>query len=267
MIEDNILSIDTDKYLGKYMNPTTETDEYELQVKKDYCNYVDTVDADITIDPVEKRALLDERFEVMDRELNHVENWKKRCFVLTELQKFDMKECFETNYSQYERTLNNRLESPLPREKILCEMYNNLIYVDSMLYMDIDGTILDGKMVSDYKKVAKYLSLIKFAQYLNEEIKKEDEINTMDIAKLKSSDKPLTHPQKIILLKKLGFFALKDIVNMNTRQRDKIISSLINEDETNTRKYINGLTTKASAGNFNPYKNKNNEDIVNELIN
>lgn len=137
MIEDNILSIDTDKYLGKYMNLTTQPDDYELQVKKDYCNYVDRVDADITIDPEEKNALLNERFEVMDRELTHVENWKKRCFVLTELQKFDMKECFEINYSLYERTLNNRLESPLPREKILCEMYNNLIYVWDRGYVNI----------------------------------------------------------------------------------------------------------------------------------
>lgn len=81
------------------------------------------------------------------------------------------------------------------------------------------------------------------------------------------NEKQLTHPQKIILLDKIGFFDLEIFNNLTNRQKDNIISLLINEDETNTRKYINGLTTKDRAGNYNPYKNKNNEIIVDKLLN
>ena len=83
----------------------------------------------------------------------------------------------------------------------------------------------------------------------------------------KETKKALTHPQKIILLEKLGFFGLAELKNKGQRQKETIISILLGEDETNTRKYINGLQKKAVAGSFNPYKNKENEKVVNELLN
>jgi hypothetical protein len=76
----------------------------------------------------------------------------------------------------------------------------------------------------------------------------------------------LTHPQKIILLDKLGVFNAIGKGQYTNAKRDEIVSLLIEEDETNTRKYINGLTAKEKAGRYNPYKNKGNETVVNRLL-
>lgn len=81
-----------------------------------------------------------------------------------------------------------------------------------------------------------------------------------------TNEKQLTHPQKIVLLDKLGFFKLEKLTHLTNRQKEKIISMLINEDETNTRRYINGIASKEKAGNYNPYKNSINEDVINKLL-
>ncbi|MEO1517679.1 MAG: hypothetical protein AAFV95_21825 [Bacteroidota bacterium] len=104
----------------------------------------------------------------------------------------------------------------------------------------------------EVKRVSSNFRLVKYAQYLSEQVESEKNKSVQKAGKRKG----LTLPEKIMLLRELGFFELDKVINLSggAGKRTKMIALLLSADETNTKKNINAL--KEPNGGFNPYRHK-----------
>lgn len=257
-----IQDFDTEKYLYKYINPKIRDKETDIQrIIERHNKDRQSIESDNTLSEIQKDKLLKDlkvEYDACVVELNNTKYW----IPPTEKQQEMMLRAINIEIESQRERLSSSLESsPLPEKTILENRLSIMLTQEAKeRFSSIHSDVIAGRVVQDFMLVASYIGFIRFAQSLDSKLKQETPPVTTNKAKL-------THPQKIILLKELGFFDLEKLIDMDSRQRDKIISMLIGEDETNTRKYINGLTAKGRAGTYNPYKNLINETVVNKLLN
>ena len=257
----HIQEIDTYKYLDWLYSKTGTTKEQEInRVQKRNNEDLKLIEDNPDLTNKEKaKEQTNNRTTLLIKQIENTTYWMPP----TDEDKKEINYWINAELDWRTIHLNTLLEStPLNKETILSDLLQRLIKEDFPKYNSIHKEVISGRVVQDFTELSGYIAIVRWMQYIDNEIAKEQSNQQYT-----TSEKTLTHPQKIILLEKLGFFKLEKFNNLTNRQKDIITSMLINEDETNTRKYINGLTSKAKAGSYNPYKNRANEDIVNNLLN
>lgn len=257
----HIAEIDTEKYINWLLNHEGTSKEKEVQrLKKRLEQDLLWIENNTNLSDEEKQIRKNEERQqttILITEISKYEYWKPP----TEKEKQALLYFIENGIEWRTRRLNELIETiPLDRKTVLTREIE-IALKDLQKYNDIHKEVINGRVVQDFGKLSHYIALVRFAQYINTEITNKEALTPQ------KNTIGLTHPQKIILLEKIGFFKLDKLNQLTNGQRDKLISLLISEDETNTRKYINGLSSRKDTDSYNPYKNPANETAVNKLLN
>lgn len=173
----NIQEIDTDKILNQYLIASDPKDEAINMITVDLQFELMMIDDDSTLNESEKeesRKLSENRHK---NELTEIQSGIRKFWIPpTTFEKkmieWNISHVFEMNKDKIEHAIKS---IPLSRKSILSKGLDDLF---TYSFEDLEGIhedIIKGYYVQDFNKLANYIGLIRFAQYLNEEIKKEDE--------------------------------------------------------------------------------------------
>jgi hypothetical protein len=166
---------------------------------------------------------------------------------------FYVNNCLEADIESFNLKTRFDNDSKKVAKKMLSDVIENRVFnYEGYIIQSLPLPRVEAK---ELLNVGMQFANVKYIQFL------DSVINDLEI-NVKSSEK-LSLPSKILLLSKLGFFNIDSMLKLPTGKRDKIVSLLLNADETNVRKNINAL--KVPSEKFNP-KKKTTVKKLNEIL-
>lgn len=170
MKKEEILIFDIDKYLGLCFNYNNNPifDMNNLEKLKKLVSEYST--KDIENDP----------FEFVEKFLSFSGNHQP----LKKEKQYQLKIHINFELTFRKTSLECLLETtPFPRLKVLENVLNELVINDFKEFEDIASIVGKGEIVQDIDKLAQYIGLIRFVQYLDQEINKEKENESPELEK------------------------------------------------------------------------------------
>lgn len=171
----HIREINTEKYLNWLLGEKGLSKEADLQrLEKEYQERIQWIDANESLSEGKKSEA---REQAKDRRDKLIEATNKTTYWTPPTDDDKRAMQFDIEHSMQWRTdqLNSMLErSPIARKTVLTERLEYMLKKEFDHYKNIHRDIVNGCLVQNFFELGHYIGFIRFAQYLDKELEKEE---------------------------------------------------------------------------------------------